>query len=544
MKTLITLLLLSAAAFAQATITDPRDGKKYKTVKIGNQVWMAQDLDYSGEDGDIGSCLDNNPNNCSKYGRLYGWENAMLSCPDGWHLPDDAAWQALASFAGGSDVAGRKLRARSGWEKWDCEFTSVDDRGRTTKVSKCNSDNYGFSASPSTSNGNYGYWWLSSETYYGAAVAWMQHNSENMRIGNDNKSKSFNVRCLKGEKKLPANLVAKKNAVAKAEAEKKAEKKAEAENPLTTEVSGETTILRGSTLARKLAWLTRNVESHNTYIIEVSANENIIPYIFEYKGAINVTIILRGDDENRTIRLQSHGIMFAIKPNVVFVLDNNITLQGHSGNNSHLVGVQGGTFKMNAGATITGNHKSRNDDGGGGVYIDNNGTFTMDGGVISGNTAAWGGGVFVPSGTFTMNSGKIIGNTARENGGGVDASSGIFYMNGGIISDNTALHGGGVYLWQNGTFIMRDGTITHNTASKNGGGLFILTYHKAFSKTGGTITGYNSDRDNGNVVKDDEGTIARRGHAVYVDEKRRKETTADSWLKLSTSDSKVGGWDD
>jgi hypothetical protein len=64
----------------------------------------------------------------------------------------------------------------------------------------------------------------------------------------------------------------------------------------------------------------------------------------------------------------------------------------------------------------------------------------------------------------------------------------------------------------------------------------------AFTKSGGTITGYNSDQNNGNVVKDDAGNvIARNGHAVWVNQNLRKETTAGPGINLSNRDS--GRWD-
>jgi len=486
--------------FAQNTFTDQRDGKKYKIARIGTQIWIAQNLDYAGEDEDIGVCSDNDPKNCQKYGRLYKWEDAMIVCPDGWHLPSEDEWKTLANSAGGLGIAGQKLKARNGWEKWDCEWTSIDDRGRTKKNSKCNSDNFGFSAVPSSSKNTFSDWWTATESHWGAIDTYMLYNSTEMAFqgkewkmyqsnNNYSKSKTLSVRCLKGDRKLPNDITNKKAALETAEAAKKAKKAeiaAEAANPLTTEVTNEGTILRGSKLAKKLAWLNENAESNNTYIIVVNANESIEPYIFEYNEATNITIILRGDSTNRTISLKSNGTMFTVKENVTFILDNNIILQGHSGNTASVVWINGGKF-------------------------------TMNGGIISGNTATNGGGVYI---------------------------DGTFIMDGGKISGNTATYGGGVYRASEGNFIMKAGAITNNTARENGGGVYVQSgFFVTFSKTGGTITGYDSDQNAGNVVKNANGVIAHRGHAIYVDNELRKETTADQGTNLSTSDDK-GSWDD
>ena len=293
--------------------------------------------------------------------------------------------------------------------------------------------------------------------------------------------------------------------------------------PAAPQIQG--TMVPGNSLSDKLAWLTRSADSHNTYIMELNADDKIAPSYsaFDYKGAINITIVLRGDNENRTIRLRSNGTMFYIPKEITFILDNNITLMGHKGNGSELVSVgSGGTFKMNAGAKITGND-------GCGVKVNSgtlsSGTFEMTGGEISGN-----------------------GNPSYYGGGGVNVG-GKFTMTGGIISNNTAKTGGGVYT-NNASFTMRGGTIAGNTAREYGGGVY-RTGSGDFNKTGGTITGYNSDQTNGNVVRDeDDNVLARRGHAVYVHTTNgyntRREATAGQNVNLSWgwSKGKTGDWDD
>jgi len=102
----------------------------YKTKQIGNQTWMAENLNYNVEgsrevkydvkSGYIYSTLSNaeiEANN-AKYGRLYDWETAMKVCPSGWHLPSADEWQELVDFAGGIDVAGKRLKAKSGWNDY------------------------------------------------------------------------------------------------------------------------------------------------------------------------------------------------------------------------------------------------------------------------------------------------------------------------------------------------------------------------------------------------------------------------------------------
>ncbi len=212
------------------SITDSRDGKKYKTTTIATQTWMAENLNYDYNEGTAKSyCYNNSADSCAKYGRLYMWSAAMDSagvfsatgkgcgdgvtcdvasassatlvrgvCPEGWHLPSNAERNTLINAVGGSNVAGTKLKSTSGWKN--------DSYGESGN----GKDTYGFSMLPAGGffDGNRFYgsgeWWSfwHSIESTGSPSNKYSANSTSFGVSGMNSSTSvkytgYSVRCLK-----------------------------------------------------------------------------------------------------------------------------------------------------------------------------------------------------------------------------------------------------------------------------------------------------------------------------------------------------------
>ena len=221
----------------KGTMTDERDGQTYKTVKIGTQTWMAENLNYAytsvpykyKESNDVYTsdstswCYNNDASNCAKYGRLYTWAAAMDSvgtwttngkgcgfrnecsptypvrgvCPEGWHLPSETEWDSLRTAVGGGAIAGKMLKSTSGWDDFNGEHINCTDA-------------YAFSVLPAgfrvyegsfKDEGLHAHFWSSTEyelegAYYAYYTLWYSY-LDKASLYNSYKYSGLSVRCVK-----------------------------------------------------------------------------------------------------------------------------------------------------------------------------------------------------------------------------------------------------------------------------------------------------------------------------------------------------------
>ena len=215
-------------------MTDERDGKVYRTVQIGDQIWMAENLNYADSVKtpsllERSWCYDNKTENCDVAGRLYTWAAAIDSvklatdadypqdcgagkhcilpdtvygvCPPGWHLPSYDEWETLFTAVGGQSTAGKVLKSQTGWT----------NKGNGT-------DAFAFSALPAGYRHNNEYYdqegittsfWSSTESEdsggwpkgFRAFAVLLLYNFDgaDWPLGGQEKSFGFSVRCVKDE---------------------------------------------------------------------------------------------------------------------------------------------------------------------------------------------------------------------------------------------------------------------------------------------------------------------------------------------------------
>ena len=196
------------------TLLDDRDGQTYKTVKIGAQWWMAENLNFVTENSGCGGGSGTTEGNCETYGRLYSWAAAMGKseeqcgyghecdlasagsatfirgvCPDGWHVPTQSEWSDLFAAVGGKSNAGKVLKSQTDWYN--------GGNG---------SDAYGFAARPAGSygdgrfsgEGNHADFWSSTENgSYGAYDMYLTYARVSAHLYTNDKDYGYSVRCVK-----------------------------------------------------------------------------------------------------------------------------------------------------------------------------------------------------------------------------------------------------------------------------------------------------------------------------------------------------------
>ncbi len=191
--------------------TDSRDGQAYKTIKIGDQCWMKENLAWLPSVSPPASSSEISPyyyvygyggtniseatatSNYQIYGVLYNWSAALNACPDDWHLPEDDEWTILTDFLGGESIAGGKMK-EAGTAHWNSPNTG-------------STNSSGFSALPCgyrSSNGTFykvgdnGLWW--SPSLYSSSNTWkrlLSYTNAQVYRYNSEKESGLSVRCVR-----------------------------------------------------------------------------------------------------------------------------------------------------------------------------------------------------------------------------------------------------------------------------------------------------------------------------------------------------------
>jgi uncharacterized protein (TIGR02145 family) len=182
------LLFCVSLIVLQAQTVKDIDGNVYKTVTIGKQVWIAENLKTTKFNDSTsiplvientawsnlktpGYCWYSNNESSYKvtYGALYNWYtvNTRKLCPTGWHVPSNAEWTTLTTFLGGRDIAGGKLK-EAGFTHWTLPNTGATNESGFTILPGGTRNQYGKFYLIGTN----GYWW--SSTGIGKNYAWFR----------------------------------------------------------------------------------------------------------------------------------------------------------------------------------------------------------------------------------------------------------------------------------------------------------------------------------------------------------------------------------
>lgn len=170
-----------------------KDGRNYKTVTIGTQTWMAENLAYLPFTTPFNTVSPTEPcyyvYNYAAYGTLYNWPAALTACPAGWHLPSRPDWETLQGHLGW-EFGGGKMKSITGWD--------IPNIGATNES--------GFTALPGgyfrdgayNAARSHGHWWCSRELPPSEASGWFLNSSRSyLESYAAEKVAGFSVRCVK-----------------------------------------------------------------------------------------------------------------------------------------------------------------------------------------------------------------------------------------------------------------------------------------------------------------------------------------------------------
>lgn len=217
----------SAGTDVENKFTDPRDNNEYKTVLIGNQFWLGENLRYLplvNIPNDISSTnvnrvvnadskfyyvYDNSityveaPKNTLEYkqlGVLYNWPAAQTACPEGWHLPNYNEWVELYSYLGGIEVAGGKLKSIANWDSENVGASNSSDfNARSGGQLNCvpvvaGSPSAGYNSVEFADRNKKGYWWSALS---GDAWSLSYDDAKLHRLNDIDHQRGFSVRCVR-----------------------------------------------------------------------------------------------------------------------------------------------------------------------------------------------------------------------------------------------------------------------------------------------------------------------------------------------------------
>ena len=152
-----------------STLVDSRDRQSYRIVTIGEQTWMAQNLNYATSNS---VCYNDDPNFCTEYGRLYFAGEVSTACPSGWHVPKKEEWMKLLCFVSGEkscpgglssgyldEMGNEKFKSKEGWAQLVAPDRVIDCNG---------TDDYNFTVLPAGQyySSTLGFWGMGGGAYF------------------------------------------------------------------------------------------------------------------------------------------------------------------------------------------------------------------------------------------------------------------------------------------------------------------------------------------------------------------------------------------